>query len=147
MQKTLVVLNGPSLNLLGTREPDVYGTTTLAEIERMCRERASARNVQLEFFRQTNHEGVFIDWVHETRTLDAALIINPGAWMSTSVAIADSLKILQQPVVEVHLSNVHRREGFQHASLVSKTATGVIAGLGFRGYLLAVDALADLMAA
>jgi 3-dehydroquinate dehydratase-2 len=144
MAPKFVVLNGPSLNLLGTREPEIYGRTTLSEIEAMCRDQAAKRGLHLEFFRQTNHEGNLIDWVHEARAADAAIAINPGAWATTSAAIADAVKISTKPVVEVHISNIHRREGFQHGSLVSKFATGVIAGLGYRSYLYAVDALADL---
>src|SRR5690606_30497163 len=144
MASRIAVLNGPSLNLLGTREPEVYGRTTLAEIEEMCRARAGDRELALEFFGQTNHEGDLIGWVHDAWAANAAVIINPGAWMTTSAAIADTLKICREPVIEVHLSNVHRREGFQQGSLVSKTADAVIAGLGYRGYLYAIDAIADL---
>lgn len=146
MAGKVAILNGPSLNLLGTREPAIYGLTTLNEIEELCRQRAADRDLEVAFFRQTNHEGHLIDWVHEARTLNAAVVINPGAWMGTSMAIADSLKIIERPVVEVHISNVHRREGLPH-SLVSKVATAVIAGLGHRGYLHAVDAVADLLSA
>jgi len=143
MTPPLVVLNGPSLNLLGVREPEIYGSTTLAEIETACRKRASDRGMSVELFGQTNHEGQMIDWIHHAREIGACAIINPGAWASSSAAIADSLKILQQPVIEVHLSNVHKREIFSHGSLLSKVATGVVAGLGYRGYLYAIDALAD----
>jgi len=146
MAPKIVVLNGPSLNLLGSREPEVYGSTTLQEIEAMCRKRAAERNLDMEFFRQTNHEGVLIDWIHEARFADAAIVINPGAWATTSVAIADALKISEAPVIEVHISNIHRREGFRDASYVSKVAKGVVAGLGYRGYLYAIDAQADLLA-
>lgn len=144
MGSSIVVLNGPSLNLLGSREPEVYGTTTLQDIEAMCRERASRQGLDVCFFRQTNHEGFLIDWIHEARSLGAAVIINPGAWASTSVAIADALKIVEKPVIEVHISNIHSREAFRHASYVSRVAKGVIAGLGFRSYLYAIDAIADL---
>lgn len=144
MASKIVVLNGPSLNLLGSREPEVYGRTTLDEIEAMCRERAAGRNLDLHFFRQTNHEGVLIDWVHEARAAGAAIVINPGAWATTSVAIADALKISDAPVIEVHISNIHRREAFRQESYVSKVAKGVIAGFGYRSYLYAVDAAADL---
>lgn len=142
----IVVLNGPSLNLLGVREPEIYGRTTLVEIEAACRRRAEERGITIELFGQTNHEGQMIDWIHHAREVGACAIINPGAWSSSSLAIADGLKVLQQPVIEVHLSNVHRREIFQQGSLVSKVATGVVAGLGHRGYLYAIDALADLVA-
>ncbi|TKT69512.1 type II 3-dehydroquinate dehydratase [Aquamicrobium sp. LC103] len=146
MVPKIVVLNGPSLNLLGTREPEVYGTTTLEEIEAMCRKRAGLRNLDLTFFRQTNHEGFLIDWIHEARSLNAAIVINPGAWLATSVAIADALKISQSPVVEVHLSNIHRREWSHNESYVSKVAKGVVAGFGYHSYLYAIDAQADLLA-
>lgn len=145
MVPKIVVLNGPSLNLLGTREPEVYGTTTLEEVEAMCRERAGLRNLDLAFFRQTNHEGYLIDWIHEARSLKAAIVINPGAWLGTSVAIADALKISEAPVVEVHLSNIHRRAGVHNESYVSKIAKGVIAGFGYHSYLHAIDAQADLL--
>ncbi|MEI5680767.1 type II 3-dehydroquinate dehydratase [Mesorhizobium sp. CCNWLW179-1] len=144
MAPKFVILNGPSLNLLGTREPEIYGRTTLSEIEAMCRDRAAQRGLHMEFFRQSNHEGNLIDWIHEARAADAAIAINPGAWATTSAAIADAVKISTKPVVEIHISNIHRREGFQHGSLVSKFATGVIAGLSYRSYLYAVDAIADL---
>jgi len=144
MTSKIVVLNGPSLNLLGSREPEVYGRTTLDEIEAMCRARAAGRNLDLQSFRQTNHEGVLIDWIHEARAAGAAIVINPGAWASTSVAIADALKISDAPVIEVHISNIHRREAFRHESYVSKVAKGVIAGFGHRSYLYAIDAAADL---
>lgn len=144
MGSSIVVLNGPSLNLLGSREPEVYGTTTLQDIEAMCRERALRQGLDVCFFRQTNHEGFLIDWIHEARSLGAAVIINPGAWASTSVAIADALKIVEKPVIEVHISNIHSREAFRHVSYVSRVAKGVVAGLGFRSYLYAIDAIADL---
>jgi 3-dehydroquinate dehydratase-2 len=144
MASKIVVLNGPSLNLLGSREPEVYGSTTLDEIEAICRERAAQRKLDLHFFRQTNHEGVLIDWIHEARAAGAAIVINPGSWATTSVAIADALKISDAPVIEVHISNIHRREAFRHESYVSKVAKGVIAGLGYRSYLYAVDAIADI---
>lgn len=146
MVSSIVILNGPSLNLLGSREPDVYGTTTLQDIEVMCRDRAAGHDLQLVFFRQTNHEGFLIDWIHEARSIGAAVVINPGAWATTSVAIADALNISEQPVIEVHISNIHSRESFRHASHVSRVAKGVIAGLGFRSYLYAIDAVADIRA-
>ncbi|WP_200944702.1 MULTISPECIES: type II 3-dehydroquinate dehydratase [unclassified Aureimonas] len=145
MTHPVFVLNGPSLNLLGVREPEVYGSTTLAQIEEASRQRAESRGLTIPLFGQSNYEGQLIDWIHQAREAKACVIINPGAWATTSVALADSLKVLDKPVIEVHLSNIHRREGFQHGSLVSKFATGVVAGLGHRGYLYAVDALADLV--
>jgi 3-dehydroquinate dehydratase-2 len=141
-----VVLNGPSLNLLGTREPEVYGSTTLDQIAAMCQERATRHGLELVFFRQTNHEGVLIDSIHEARAAGAAIVINPGSWATTSIAIADALKISEAPVVEVHISNIHSREAFRQNSFVSKVAKGVVAGLGYRGYLYAIDALSDIHA-
>lgn len=146
MTSKIVVLNGPSLNLLGSREPDVYGSTTLGQIEIMCRERAAQRNLDMQFFRQTNHEGALIEWIHEALTDHAAIVINPGAWATTSVAIADALKISGEPVIEVHISNIHRREAYRQESYVSKVAKGVIAGMGYRSYLYAIDAVADIFA-
>ena len=145
MPRHIAILNGPSLNYLGQREPEVYGRTTLVDIERMCRERAEERSLDLVFFRQTNHEGFMIDWIHEAREAQAAVAINPGSWATTSIAIADALKISNLPVIEVHISNIHQRESYRQNSFVSKVAKGVIAGVGFRSYLHAVDALADLL--
>lgn len=143
MASPFVVLNGPSLNLLGSREPEVYGTTTLSDIEAMCRARADQHGLHMVFFRQTNHEGYLIDWIQEARAAGAAVVINPGSWATTSVAIADALKIVEEPVIEVHISNIHSREAFRQNSYVSKVAKGVIAGLGFRSYLYAIDAISD----
>lgn len=146
MAMSVVIMNGPSLNLLGVREPEIYGRTTLAEIEEICRARADRLGLSIALFGQTNYEGQMIDWIHLAREIGASVIINPGSWASSSTAIADGLKILQRPVMEVHLSNIHRRGIFQHGSLVSQTATGIIAGLGYHGYLLAMDALAEKVA-
>ncbi|MEY9586640.1 type II 3-dehydroquinate dehydratase [Sinorhizobium fredii] len=146
MASSIVVLNGPSLNLLGSREPEVYGTTTLQDIEAMCRERAERHGLEMHFFRQTNHEGFLIDWIQEARGIGASVVVNPGAWSTTSVAIADALKIVEEPVIEVHISNIHSREPFRHGSHVSRVAKGVIAGFGFRSYLYAIDAIADIQA-
>jgi 3-dehydroquinate dehydratase-2 len=143
--KTIAILNGPSLNLLGEREPDIYGTTTLADIEAMCRRQLEANGLELLFFRQSNHEGQIIDWIQEARGSAAGLMINPAGFTSTSIAILDSLKTFGGPIIEVHLSNIHRREAYRHHSYVSYAATGVIMGLGAQGYLRAVDALAELL--
>jgi len=144
MTKTIYLLNGPNLNLLGTREPEIYGYDTLADVEARARSRASAHGYELEF-RQSNHEGEIVGWIHEAREKAAALIINPAAYPHTSVAILDALKMLNIPVIELHLSNPHKREPFRHLSYVSYAATAVMAGLGAKGYGLAVDAAAALL--
>ena len=136
------VLNGPNLNLLGTREPDIYGHTTLAEVEQRCKNASSRLGLQL-VFRQTNHEGQLIDWVHEAREHASGIVINPAGYSFTSVALLDALKASGLPVVEVHITNIHRRESIYHKSLVSLTAVGVICGLGPIGYELALAALAE----
>jgi 3-dehydroquinate dehydratase-2 len=136
MPKPVFILNGPNLNRLGTREPDVYGRTTLAEIDAMCRKEAGVgRPVE---FRQTNSEVELIGWVHEAIDTAAAIVINPAAFSFTSLALFDALKMFPGPIVEVHISNIHRREPMYHNSLVSKVATAVIAGLGPEGYLAAL---------
>ena len=146
MAKPLFVLNGPNLNLLGSREPEVYGHTTLADIEAATRAKATALKLGVEF-RQSNHEGELVDWLQEARTAAAGVILNAGAYTHTSVAIHDALKALDVPVIEVHISNPYRREPFRHTSYVSPVATGVICGVGAQGYSLAVEALAALIAA
>jgi 3-dehydroquinate dehydratase-2 len=137
----VLVLNGPNLNLLGTREPAVYGATTLADIEASCRERARALGLGLEF-RQTNHEGQLVDWIQEAGARHAAVVLNAGAYTHTSVAIHDAVRGSGARVIEVHLSNVHAREAFRHHSYISPVASGVIVGFGPLGYLLALDAIA-----
>src|SRR5688572_4846349 len=127
MSKPIYVLNGPNLNRLGTREPEIYGTATLAEIEAMCRAAAGAHRID---FRQTNSECELIGWVHEAIDAATAIIINPAAFSFTSLALLDALKMFPGPVIEVHISNIHRREAHYHRSYVSLAATGVIAGLG-----------------
>lgn len=146
MAKPLFVLNGPNLNLLGSREPEVYGHTTLADIEAETRARAGQAGLGVEF-RQSNHEGVLVDWIQEARTAASGVILNAGAYTHTSVALHDALKAVEVPVIEVHISNPHRREPFRHTSYVSSVATGVICGVGAQGYALAVEALAALIAA
>ncbi|GAA1880059.1 type II 3-dehydroquinate dehydratase [Williamsia serinedens] len=139
---TVLLLNGPNLNMLGTRQPEVYGTATLADAVAVA-ERA-ARDVGVELTaRQTNHEGQMIDWVHEARGTVAGIVVNPGGWTHTSVALADALVIPEVPVVEVHLSNVAAREPFRHHSYVSPIATAVIAGCGILGYDFAIRTLAE----
>jgi len=145
MSKPIFVLNGPNLNLLGSREPEVYGHTTLADIEAETRAHAKARGLGLEF-RQSNHEGQLVDWLQEARDAAAGVVLNAGAYTHTSVAIHDALKAVSVPVIEVHISNPYRREPFRHTSYVSPVVTGVICGVGAQGYVLAIDALAKLAA-
>lgn len=135
----IFILNGPNLNLLGEREPAVYGHTTLADIEHACRQRAEALGASTDF-RQSNAEGELIDWIHQARRDADALIINAGAYTHTSIAIMDALLALTIPVIEVHLSNIFRRESFRHHSYISQAATGLICGLGAKGYELAIEA-------
>lgn len=137
---TVVVLNGPNLNLLGERQPEIYGHETLADVEEMCRDRADELGMDLDF-RQTNHEGVFIDAIHEVRRSAAGLVVNAGGWTHTSVAIRDALAAVTAPVIEVHISDVHAREDFRRFSYISDVADTVIVGRGVRGYVEAVDAL------
>lgn len=139
---TILVLNGPNLNLLGSREPDIYGRGTLADIEAACHERAAALGLAVAF-RQSNHEGELVDRIQDARTTCAGIAINAGALTHTSVALLDALKAAALPTVEVHLSNPFRREAFRHHSYVSQAADGVICGLGAQGYLLALEALAQ----
>jgi 3-dehydroquinate dehydratase-2 len=140
----IYVLNGPNLNLLGLREPQIYGRTTLAEIGRMVAKQAKTHGLSV-VFRQSNHEGELIDWIQEARTKSAGLIINGGAYSHTSLALHDALRALDKPVVEVHLSNPFAREEFRHHSRLSPVAKGVIVGFGAQSYVLAVDALASLL--
>ncbi|RUU49000.1 3-dehydroquinate dehydratase [Mesorhizobium sp. M6A.T.Ca.TU.002.02.2.1] len=142
MTKPIFVLNGPNLNRLGSREPEIYGTTTLAEIETMCRKAADGLPVR---FHQSNFEGEIVGWIHEAIDDGAGIIINPAGFSFTSIAILDALKMFPGPIVELHISNIHRREEIYHKSLVSKVATAVIAGLGPRGYATAVNSLKQLM--
>lgn len=142
MNKPIYILNGPNLNRLGKREPEIYGTATLADIEQRCREAAGERPV---VFRQTNREYELIDWIHEAIDEGAGIIINPAAYSFTSIAILDALKMFDGPIIELHISNIHRREAHYHHSFVSKVATAVIAGLGPRGYPLAVRALLEMV--
>jgi 3-dehydroquinate dehydratase II len=144
MAKPVFVLNGPNLNLLGSREPEIYGHTTLADIEAETRKRAAALGLGVEF-RQSNHEGELVGWLQEARQGASGVVLNAGAYTHTSVAIHDALKALEVPVIEVHISNPYKREPFRHLSYVSPVATGVICGLGAHGYLLALDALAALI--
>ncbi len=144
MSGSIFILNGPNLNLLGTREPDVYGAVTLDDLEQMCEKRAAAQGFEA-VFRQTNSEGDLVSWIQDAGANGAALILNAGAYTHTSVAILDALKATDIPVIEVHLSNVFARESFRHNSYVSPAATGVICGLGGVGYELAIDAVAAIL--
>lgn len=138
------ILNGPNLNLLGTREPEVYGTATLADIEAAARAQAAKLQLHVEF-RQSNHEGVLIDWVQEAGKKGAGIIINPGAYTHSSIALHDALKAVRAPKIEVHLSNIHAREPFRRTSYVSPAVDAVLAGLGPDGYSLALDAMRRLI--
>jgi 3-dehydroquinate dehydratase-2 len=138
---SVLVLNGPNLNLLGTREPAVYGRATLADIERACVARGAALGLDIRF-RQSNAEGQLIDWIHDSRGDVDAIIINAGALTHTSIALMDALLAVALPVYEVHLSNIYRREPFRHVSYVSRVADGILCGLGPLGYELAIDAVA-----
>jgi 3-dehydroquinate dehydratase-2 len=144
MPKPIFILNGPNLNRLGAREPHIYGTKTLAEIETMCRNVDPAYPIE---FRQTNSEEQLIDWVHEAIDNAAGIVINPAAFSFTSIALLDALKMFSPPIIEVHISNIHRREPIYHRSLVSTVATAVIAGLGPQGYVAAVEALLGIVTA
>jgi len=143
--KTILVLNGPNLNLLGRRQPAIYGRGTLADIEKSCHERGKALGLSVDF-RQTNHEGELIEWVQQAPDKASGIVINAGAFTHTSIALHDALLAAELPAIEVHLSNIFKRETFRHHSYISPAARGVIAGLGAQGYLLALDALADILA-
>jgi 3-dehydroquinate dehydratase-2 len=141
--KPIYVLNGPNLNRLGTREPEIYGRTTLAEVEAMCREAAGDHPL---VFRQSNKEFEIVEWVHEAIDEGSAIVINPAAYTFYSMAIMDSLKMFPGPLIELHISNVHKREPMYHKSLVSPVATAVIAGLGPYGYVVAIQSIRHLLA-
>lgn len=141
MSDTVYILNGPNLNLLGVREPHLYGHTTLAQVEQLCRQVCAELGLGCEF-RQSNHEGVLVDWVQEARERAAALVINPAGLSFRSIPLLDALKTLEQPIAEVHITNIHRRDPLYQHSLVSGAATGVICGFGAQGYDMALRALA-----
>jgi 3-dehydroquinate dehydratase-2 len=144
MANTVYVLNGPNLNLLGTREPQIYGHATLADVETLCRTTAEQHGLTVEF-RQSNHEGQLVDWIQEAIAKAAVgLIINPAGYTTTSIAILDALLMMKAPVIEIHITNIHAREPFRHHSYISKAARGVICGLGVQGYALAIAGLAAM---
>ena len=145
MNDTILILNGPNLNMLGVRQPDVYGRETLANIEAACAACADRLGLAIDF-RQSNSEGELIGWIQAARETMAGVIINAAALTHTSVGILDALTMLDVPIVEVHLSNIYKRESFRHHSFVSPIATGVLAGFGSRGYLMALDAMAEILA-
>jgi 3-dehydroquinate dehydratase-2 len=147
MAKTIYVLNGPNLNLLGTREPEKYGLSTLADVEALCRATAKSAGLSV-FFHQSNHEGAIVDWIQEAQARKAAgIVINPAGFTTTSISILDAIAAVGVPTVEVHITNIHARESFRHESYVSKVALGVICGFGIQGYALAITGLAAMIGA
>jgi 3-dehydroquinate dehydratase II len=145
MAKTVYVLNGPNLNLLGTREPEIYGRASLRDVEKLCRDTAKQHRLAV-VFRQSNHEGEIVDWIQEARAREAAgLIINPAGYTTTSIAILDALLTMESPVIEIHITNIHAREHFRRRSYVSQSARAVICGFGIRGYALAIAGLAAMI--
>lgn len=144
MASKVLILNGPNLNLLGDREPEIYGRETLADIEATAREHGKGVGLEVDF-RQSNHEGQLIDWLHEARGKAHGVIVNAGGLTHTSVALLDALNAMDMPIVEVHLSNIHRRDAFRRHSYVALAATGSVCGFGSHGYVLALDAIARLI--
>ncbi|SJZ56940.1 3-dehydroquinate dehydratase [Enhydrobacter aerosaccus] len=144
VRKPVLVLNGPNLNMLGKRQPQIYGRETLADVEETCRAEAARLGLAIEFA-QSNHEGVLVDLIQAAREKNSGIIINAGAYTHTSVALLDALNAAELPAIEVHISNIYKREPFRHRSYISPVAVGVIAGLGTQGYLLALQALARLL--
>jgi len=144
MSKTIYILNGPNLNLLGTRQPEIYGHDTMADVEKACAAAAKSAGLSIRFH-QSNAEHVLIDLIHEARETASAIIINPAAYSHTSIAILDALNMFDGHVIEVHISNIHKRESFRHHSYVTHRADGVIAGCGTQGYVLAVQRVAELL--
>jgi 3-dehydroquinate dehydratase-2 len=140
----VAVLNGPNLNMLGLRQPQIYGSATLDDVEALCAETAERLGLAIDF-RQTNGEGELVSWVQECRGRAAGIVINPAGYTNTSIALLDALLAVELPVIEVHITNIHKREAFRHESYVSKMATGVICGLGIQGYALALTAMAALI--
>ena len=144
MARIVTVLNGPNLNLLGKRQPEIYGRETLADVEAACRRTGADPGLDIRFH-QSNREYELIDWIHEAREIAAGIVINPAAFTHTSVALLDALKTFEGPIIEVHISNVHQREAFRHHSYVSLVASGVVAGFGTQGYVVALQRLAHLI--
>ena len=143
MSCLIYIINGPNLNLLGQREPDIYGTTTLEDVENICLEIAKKNNIKLKFL-QSNAEHDIINWIHNAREDASGIIINPAAYSHTSIAILDALTLFEEPIIEVHISNIHKRENFRHHSYISQKSTAVIAGFGIDGYKIALKKLIDL---
>lgn len=144
MTANIVILNGPNLNMLGSREPEIYGKTTLADIEKLCADAAKKLGMSVSF-KQSNHEGDLVDWIQEAGKSAQGLILNAGGYTHTSVAIHDALKTVTVPIIEVHLSNIYQRESFRHHSYISPLAKAVICGLGAKGYVAALEAMAQLV--
>jgi 3-dehydroquinate dehydratase-2 len=146
MAKTVYILNGPNLNLLGTREPQTYGHATLQDVERLCRDTAKNHELQVEF-RQSNHEGELVDWIHEANANKAAgIVINAGGYTHSSIAIRDAISAVRTPVIEVHISNIFAREDFRHHSHIAPVAKATLCGFGVNGYALAISGLAAMLA-
>jgi 3-dehydroquinate dehydratase-2 len=146
MPISILVLNGPNLNLLGTRQPEVYGSTTLADVEAMCADKARTLGIEIDF-RQSNHEGTLVDWIHQAKGKHDGILINAGAYTHTSIALHDAIASVELPVAEVHISNIHKREEFRHLSYISKVSVGMICGFGTYGYLMGIDALVNHLSA
>jgi 3-dehydroquinate dehydratase-2 len=146
MSKKILVLNGPNLNMLGTRQPEIYGHETLDDVQKLVKEKAAALGFEVDF-RQSNHEGQLVDWIQEARKKVAGVVINPAAYTHTSVAIRDALLACEAPAVEVHIANIHKREPFRHHSYVSDIAVAIVAGLGIHGYTAGVEAIARIASA
>lgn len=145
MSNIIIVINGPNLNMLGKREPDIYGGKTLKDIENDCLQAGADLGFAVEF-RQSNHEGVLVDWLQEAGERAAGVVINPGAYSHTSIALHDAIRAISTPVVEVHISNIHAREEFRHKSMVSPAAKGMVCGFGPYGYIMALHALKNITA-
>ncbi|MEM7215089.1 MAG: type II 3-dehydroquinate dehydratase [Pseudomonadota bacterium] len=142
MNKSILLINGPNLNLLGTREPETYGSQTLGDLEQLCRGHAKSKGMNLETF-QSNHEGAIVDAVQQSKGVFTHLVMNPGAYTHTSIAIRDAILGVDAKVYEVHISNIHEREAFRHHSFISDIASGVFVGMGIPGYIAAIDAIAE----
>lgn len=144
MAGKILILNGPNLNMMGTREPEIYGTDTLADVEKRCSDLLAGTGIKLDF-KQSNHEGELVGWIQDAISEHQAIIINPAAYSHSSIAILDALKMFSGPVIEVHISNIHHREAFRHHSMVTLRADGVIVGCGMQGYELAVQRVLSLL--